>query len=103
VTETISIIEAAKLLGVSKNTAYRAAQAGQIPTIRVGHLLKVPRERLMAMLDGPPLGEESRIEARNAKARERETDAAVAKLQRLWNASPTEAQQRFREFIRQLL
>jgi len=40
---TISVPEAGERLGLkSKDSAYQAAAAGQIPTIRIGKLLRVP-------------------------------------------------------------
>lgn len=50
---TVSIEEAAKLLGVSRATAYAAATSGHIPVVRVGRRLLVPKARLMALIDGP--------------------------------------------------
>jgi excisionase family DNA binding protein len=47
---TISIERAARLLGVSRSTAYRAAAAGQLPTITFGRRLLVPTARLLEML-----------------------------------------------------
>jgi predicted DNA-binding transcriptional regulator AlpA len=34
--------EAGALLGLSRNASYEAAKRGQLPTIKVGKLLKVP-------------------------------------------------------------
>lgn len=39
---TISVAHAAKLLGVSRSAAYRAAASGQLPTITFGRRLLVP-------------------------------------------------------------
>ncbi len=48
---TVSIPEAGKLLGLSKNSAYLAAQAGHIPTLRVGaRRMVVPVAPLLRML-----------------------------------------------------
>lgn len=48
---TISVEEAAKLLGISRGLAYQAAQRGELPTIRLGaKRLVVPRARLLEML-----------------------------------------------------
>lgn len=47
---TVSVEHAAKLLGVSRSTAYRAAAAGQLPTITFGRRLLVPTARLLEML-----------------------------------------------------
>jgi excisionase family DNA binding protein len=47
---TISVEEAAVLLGVSRSAAYRAAKAGQLATFRVGRRLLVPTAPLLRML-----------------------------------------------------
>jgi hypothetical protein len=55
--ETISVPEAGRrYLGIGKVSAYAAAKAGIIPTIRVGRLLRVPvrlMEELMSNPDKP--------------------------------------------------
>ncbi|OGO24702.1 MAG: hypothetical protein A2Z28_04380 [Chloroflexi bacterium RBG_16_51_9] len=48
---TMSIEEAEKLLGVSRPTAYVLAKNGQIPVLRLGRLLKVPRSAFLKMLE----------------------------------------------------
>jgi excisionase family DNA binding protein len=50
---TISVGHAAKLLGVSRSAAYRAAASGQLPTITFGRRLLVPTSRLLEMLGHP--------------------------------------------------
>jgi excisionase family DNA binding protein len=40
--KTMSVAEAGRWLGVGRNAAYDAARRGEIPTIRVGRLLRVP-------------------------------------------------------------
>ena len=47
---TISVEEAAVLLGVSRSAAYRAAKAGQLRTFRMGRRLLVPTAPLLRML-----------------------------------------------------
>ena len=50
-----SVPEAAKLLGSGKNLAYEAVQRGEIPSIKVGSRLLIPRvalERLLAEANG---------------------------------------------------
>jgi excisionase family DNA binding protein len=47
---TISVEDAAVLLGVSRSAAYRAATAGQLVTFRVGRKLLVPTAPLLRML-----------------------------------------------------
>jgi len=41
--------------GLSRNAAYAAAQRGDIPTIKVGKLLRVPVRALEQMLDAVPV------------------------------------------------
>jgi len=43
--------EAGAKLGLSRNASYDAAKRGEIPTIRLGRLLKVPRAALDKMLE----------------------------------------------------
>lgn len=47
---TIGIEEAGELLGLCRSSAYRAAQRGEIPTIRLNGRLHVPTARLCALL-----------------------------------------------------
>ena len=47
---TLTVEEASVLLGVSRTSAYEAARAGQLPTIKLGRRLLVPRARLLALL-----------------------------------------------------
>ena len=50
---TISVPEAGKrYFNLSRNAAYAAAKRGEIPTIRIGRLLRVPIRALERMLDG---------------------------------------------------
>jgi excisionase family DNA binding protein len=39
--KTLSILEAATVLGIGRSAAYEAARTGQIPTIRIGRRLLV--------------------------------------------------------------
>jgi excisionase family DNA binding protein len=54
---TMSVERAAKLLGVSRSVAYRAAASGQLPTITFGRRVLVPTFRLLEMLGLPVEGE----------------------------------------------
>ena len=47
---TIGVEEAGELLGLCRSSAYRAAQRGEIPTIRLNGRLHVPTARLRTML-----------------------------------------------------
>jgi Helix-turn-helix domain len=49
---TISVPEAGrKYFGLCRNAAYDAAARGEIPTIKIGRLLRVPIRALERMLD----------------------------------------------------
>ena len=49
---TCSVPEAGERLGIGRKSAYAAAKRGEIPTIRIGKLLRVPE----ALLDRKLLG-----------------------------------------------
>ena len=49
---TYTVPKAGEKLGVGKNTAYEAARTGQIPTIRVGRRILVPKFLLDRLLEG---------------------------------------------------
>ena len=49
---TMTILEAARRLGIGRNSAYEAAHSGEIPTIRIGRRLVVPKAALERMLSG---------------------------------------------------
>ena len=51
--KTLSVPEAGRVyFNVGKNAAYEAAKRGEIPTIRIGGLLRVPIVQLERMLEG---------------------------------------------------
>lgn len=48
---TLSVVEAGRLLGIGRHAAYAAAKRGELPSIRLGGRVVVPRaalERLLA-------------------------------------------------------
>ena len=45
-----SVDEVARILGVARGTAYEAIRRGEIPSIRIGKRILVPRAKLHAML-----------------------------------------------------
>jgi len=49
---TYNIEEAARMLGVGRNQAYDAAKRGDIPTIKIGKRLLVPKKAFDRKLDG---------------------------------------------------
>jgi excisionase family DNA binding protein len=46
----LSVTEAAKLLGVGRSATYEAVRTGQIPSIRIGRRIIIPRAALLNML-----------------------------------------------------
>ena len=51
---TLTVPEAARLIGISRMTAYSAVREGTIPSIRIGRRVLVPRaalDRLLAQAD----------------------------------------------------
>ena len=53
-TLTLSVEEAGRLLGVGRDASYRAAQNGDIPTVRIGRKLRVPIGSLSELLGTTP-------------------------------------------------
>jgi excisionase family DNA binding protein len=49
--ELLRMDEAADLLNVSRSKAYELAQRREIPTVVVGHSVRVPRRRLLAWIE----------------------------------------------------
>jgi len=50
--QTLTIEETARALGIGRNQGYEAARRGDIPTIRIGKRLLVPRAALERLLEG---------------------------------------------------
>ena len=51
---TVDVVLAGRVLGVSRNTAYKAVRDGSLPAIRVGTQYRVPTAKLREMLGLPP-------------------------------------------------
>jgi excisionase family DNA binding protein len=51
---TLSIHQAAAMLGIGRNQAYEAARRGELPIIKIGRRILVPRAQLERMLKGEP-------------------------------------------------
>lgn len=47
---TLTVEQAAEVLGISRRSAYRAVERGELPTLRLGRRLLVPTARLLALL-----------------------------------------------------
>ncbi|WP_438279123.1 helix-turn-helix domain-containing protein [Nitrobacter sp.] len=51
--KTLTVPEAGReFFGLSRNASYKAAQRGDIPTVRIGRLLRVPLVALERKLEG---------------------------------------------------
>jgi excisionase family DNA binding protein len=48
---TVSVDEAAEMLGISRSFAYELCARGQLPTLRLGRRLIVPRRALRELID----------------------------------------------------
>ena len=48
--EVLTVEEAAELLRIGRGTAYEAVRLGEIPSIRIGRRVLVPRRPLMRLL-----------------------------------------------------
>ena len=48
--QTYTVDETAELLGIGKNSAYEAIRRGEIPALRLGRRLVVPRKALERLL-----------------------------------------------------
>ena len=51
---TFTVEEAAQKIGISRAKAYECVRSGEIPSVRIGRRLVVPRVALDRMLDVPP-------------------------------------------------
>lgn len=49
---TLSVTEAAAMLGLSRNAAYQGCQNGQIPHIKIGKRILISRVQLERLLTG---------------------------------------------------
>ncbi|WMT78852.1 helix-turn-helix domain-containing protein [Bradyrhizobium sp. Ash2021] len=47
------LLEAGSMLGLNRNASYAAAKRGDIPTIKIGKLIKVPKAAFHQMLEQP--------------------------------------------------
>jgi excisionase family DNA binding protein len=49
----LTVAEAAELLGISRALAYELVARGELPSIRLGRRIVVPRVKLAALVVGP--------------------------------------------------
>ncbi|MCJ2036391.1 helix-turn-helix domain-containing protein [Methylobacterium sp. J-068] len=47
---TVGVVLAGRVLGIGKTTAYKAREAGDIPSIKIGGQYRVPTAKLREML-----------------------------------------------------
>ncbi|MCP4967116.1 MAG: helix-turn-helix domain-containing protein [bacterium] len=52
---TLTVTEAAEVLGISRSSAYELVQSGGLPALRLGRRLVVPTHALEALLDSAQL------------------------------------------------
>ena len=48
---TITVGEAARYLGIGRNSAYEAVRRNEIPSIRIGRRILIPRHRFLQWLE----------------------------------------------------
>lgn len=53
---TVGVAEAAKLLGLGRNTTYTLLRSGRLRSVRVGRRLVIPRSEIDAFLEREILG-----------------------------------------------
>jgi excisionase family DNA binding protein len=49
--ELLRVIEAAKVLALSRTKVYEMAERGEIPVTRIGSAVRIPRRKLLAWID----------------------------------------------------
>ncbi len=54
---TMTVSEAAALIGLSESATYDAVGRGELPAVRIGHRILIKRIELLAMFPGSDLGE----------------------------------------------
>jgi len=53
---TVTVEEAGRIIGVSRGGAYEAVKRGEIPVIRIGKKIRVPKAALERLLNVEPTG-----------------------------------------------
>lgn len=51
---TLTVEEAAEILRIGKNSAYAAVADGSLPSLRIGRVIRIPRDALAAVLGADP-------------------------------------------------
>lgn len=50
--QTLTVEEVAAILGLGRNACYEAVARGDIPSLKIGRRILIPRHRLEALLGG---------------------------------------------------
>ena len=61
--EIMTVEEAATLLRIGRTAAYEACRRGEIPSLRLGRSVRVPRAGLLSLLGEEPAGTATGAEA----------------------------------------
>lgn len=75
--QTYTVAEAAGILGISRNSAYSGIKLGEIPSIRVGRRILVPRDGLEEVLG-------ARSQVAPPEERESSLPGLISAGQRIW-------------------
>ena len=54
--QVLTVQEAAGILRINRNTLYQALKRGELPSVRIGRRLLIPREALDALLSNRGVG-----------------------------------------------
>jgi excisionase family DNA binding protein len=77
---TLTVEEAGRLLGLGRSASYEAARRGQIPTLRFGRRVLVPKAQLDALLAGNwPTGAKTEAQAAKPGPQTTITSAAASR------------------------
>ena len=53
---TLSVDETSRLLNVSRHTVYEAVRRGEVPSVKLGRRILIPRAALQRLLEGTNTG-----------------------------------------------
>ena len=48
----LSVAQVAEILNVNKHTVRKQAKMGRLPSLRVGRVIRIPKDRLLEYLNG---------------------------------------------------
>jgi excisionase family DNA binding protein len=72
--DVLTVEQTAEVLGVGRGTAYEAVRQGQIPSLRLGRCIRIPRRALEALLsnsnDNDPAANPGRVEVADGDRRD---------------------------------